>query len=101
VTDRQTDGRTDGQNYDSQDRSRICSRFKNEYNLLQMPQNRPTCPHTKTHKFSHKSKCSWFPLAINVTKSKSTYSLYCELLLHFKNTRSSSKFFDIWSLFNL
>jgi len=27
--DRQTDGRTDGQNYDSQDRPRICSRGKN------------------------------------------------------------------------
>ena len=29
VTDRQTDGRTDGQNYNSQDRPRICSRGKN------------------------------------------------------------------------
>ena len=28
--DRQTDGRTDGQNYDSQDRTRICSRGKNQ-----------------------------------------------------------------------
>ena len=28
MTDRQTDGRTDGQNYDSQDRPRICSRGK-------------------------------------------------------------------------
>ena len=27
--DRRTDGRTDGQNYDSQDRPRICSRSKN------------------------------------------------------------------------
>ena len=29
VRDRQTDERTDGQNYDSQDRPRICSRGKN------------------------------------------------------------------------
>ena len=29
VTDRQTDRRTDGQNYDSQDRPRICSSGKN------------------------------------------------------------------------
>ena len=29
VTDRQTDGQTDRQNYDSQDRPRICSRGKN------------------------------------------------------------------------
>ena len=29
VTDGQTDGRTDRQNYDSQDRPRICSRGKN------------------------------------------------------------------------
>ena len=30
VTDGQTDGRTDRQNYDSQDRPRICSRSKND-----------------------------------------------------------------------
>jgi len=30
VTDRQTDRQTDGQNYDSQDRHRICWRGKNE-----------------------------------------------------------------------
>ena len=29
VTDKRTDGQTDGQNYDSQDRPRICSRGKN------------------------------------------------------------------------
>ena len=38
---RVTDGRTDGQNYDSQDRPRICSRGKNEFlNLLKMAQDR-------------------------------------------------------------
>ena len=32
VTDKQTDGQTHGQNYDSQDRPRICSRGKKERN---------------------------------------------------------------------
>ena len=31
VTDGQTDRQTDGQNYDSQDRPRICSRGKNAF----------------------------------------------------------------------
>jgi len=31
MTDRRTEGRTDRQNYDSQDRARICSRGKNAY----------------------------------------------------------------------
>ena len=36
--DRRTDGRTNGQNYDSQDRPRICSRGKNE--LILSPKHR-------------------------------------------------------------
>ena len=34
MTDRRTDGQTDGQNYDSQDRPRICSRGKNEFIII-------------------------------------------------------------------
>ena len=41
--DRQTDGRTDGQNYDSQDHPRICSRGKIEENQSIVPRTKCFC----------------------------------------------------------